>query len=94
MARDFIKINTNGAPQAVLLKGYVQALRSAIEQGERVRAIMNHNHDNVDFSDIESLFGLPAGSGQTVFDLVNGSVGSMAGTFQTADATTITEKLG
>ena len=96
MAKDFIKIDTtiSGATHAGLLRAYVQQLRTAYETGLRIRAIMNHNNDGADFAPIASLFGLPDGSGQTVFDLVNGSIGSMEGTFQVADAKTITEKVG
>lgn len=96
MARDFIKIDqtVSTATQAPLLKAYVAQLREAYEVGTRVKAIMTHNNDGTVFTDIEALFGLPAGKGQTVFNLVNGSVGSMEGTFQVADAKTITEQLG
>lgn len=96
MARDFIKIDTTTttATQAALLKNYAQTLRNAYELGNRVRSIMQHNHDNVVFTDIEGLFGLPAGKGNVVFDLVNGSIGAMEGTFQNDDAKEITERLG
>jgi lysophospholipid acyltransferase (LPLAT)-like uncharacterized protein len=96
MARDFIKIDTAaaGATQAGLLRSYVQTLRTAYEQGQKVRAIMSHNNDGAVFTDIEGLFGLPTGKGQTVFDLVNGSIGAMEGTFQVDDAKVITEKVG
>jgi hypothetical protein len=96
MSRDFIKIDASvtTATQASLLKSYVNALRQAYELGTRVKAIMTHNNDGTTFTDIETYFGLPAGKGQAVFNLVNGSVGSMEGTFQVADAKTITEQLG
>lgn len=96
MARDFIKIDTTnaGATQAGLLKSYVQTLRGAYEMGTRILAIMGHNNDGTTFTDIETYFGLPTGKGQTVFNLVNGSIGSMQGTFQVADAKTITEQVG
>ena len=96
MARDFIKIDTSTttATQAGLLKSYVAQLRTAYELGTRVKAIMTHSNDGTVFTDIETLFGLPAGKGQTVFNLVNGSVGSMEGTFQVSDAKTITEQMG
>ena len=93
MARDFIKIDPI-ASQANLLKNYVNVLRQAYEIGGRVRAIMTHNNDGTVFTDIETLFGLPAGKGQTVFNLVNGSIGSMEGTFQVSDAKTLTEQVG
>ena len=96
MARDFIKIDTASvaATQAQLLLSYCRTLRSAYEMGTRVKAIMTHNNDGTVFTDIEGLFGLPAGKGQIVFDLVNGSVGSMEGSFQVDDAKEITERLG
>lgn len=96
MTRDFIPINISltTATQASLLKSYVNTLTAAYEQGQRVLGIMSHNHDGTDFSDIEKLFGLPAGEGQVVFDLMNGSVGSMEGKFQVDDVKEITERLG
>jgi hypothetical protein len=96
MARDYIKIDlsTTTASQASLLKSYVTQLRSAYEIGMRVRDIMGHNHDGAVFTDLEMLFGLPAGKGQEVFDLVNGSIGSMEGTFKVDDAKEITERVG
>lgn len=96
MARDFIKVDTTTttATQSRLLLDYRNALRVAYELGLRCKAIMTHNNDGAVFTDIEALFGLPAGKGQTVFNLVNGSVGSMEGTFQVADAKNLTETLG
>jgi len=96
MARNFIKIDTTTttATQTALLKNFVATLRQAYELGVRVKAIMGHNNDGSTFTDIEALFGLPEGAGQTVFDLVNGSIGSMEGTFQVDDAKEITERLG
>lgn len=96
MARDFIKIDTtqSAATQAPLLKSYVAQLRQAYETGTRVLAIMGHNNDGITFTAIETLFGLPAGKGQAVFNLVNGSKGSMEGAFQVPDAKTITEQVG
>lgn len=96
MAIDFIKIDTtqSAATQAPLLKNYVNQLRGAYELGKRCIAIMGHNNDGTVFTAIETLFGLPAGKGQIVFNLVNGSIGSMEGNFQVADAKNITEQVG
>jgi hypothetical protein len=93
MAKDYINVNRSN-PQAQLLLQYVQQLRAAYDTGKRVKAVMDHNFENNDFADLEALFGLPAGKGQAVYDLMNGSIGSMEGTFQTSDAKTITEKVG
>ena len=96
MTRDYIQINatTTTATQAQLLKSYISTLRQAYELGTRVKSIMEHNHDGTVFIDLEVLFGIPEGDGQTVFDLVNGSIGSMEGLFQTKDAQDITERVG
>jgi hypothetical protein len=96
MARDFIKVDRTvvTATHATLLLEYVRALRNAYEIGTRVKAIMLHNHDGSNFTDIEALFGLPATKGQVVFDLINGSIGSMEGAFQVDDAKEITERVG
>lgn len=96
MAIDYIKVNTSNAAtatQAVALKDYARQLRTAYDLGKRLRAVMTHANDSVDFSEIETLFGLEAGKGQTVFDLVNGSIGSMEGTFQVDDAVELTERI-
>lgn len=96
MARDFIKVDKtqSAATQAQALLNYAAALRSAYDQGVKILAVMGHNNDGTTFTDIETLYGLPVGKGQTVFNLINGSVGSMLGTFQVADAKTITESIG
>lgn len=93
MARDFIPIDLT-ASQASSLKNYITVLRQAQELGQRVLDMMTNSQDGSVFTDIESRFGLPPASGQTVFNLVNGSIGSMKGTFQVADATTITQQVG
>jgi hypothetical protein len=96
MARDYIKIDTTqtAAIQAQRLKTYVSVLRAAFDQGTEVKALMDHNNDGTVFTDIEILFGLPTGSGQTVYNMVNGSIGTMQGTFQTADVKNLTERVG
>lgn len=96
MARDFIKIDTTitTATQSHELKQFKEVLRDAYQRGKAILAIMGHNNDGTSFSDIEALFGLPTGKGQTVFNLMNGAIGSMEGTFQVADAKNLTETLG
>ena len=92
MSRDFIRVNT-ASPQGRALIDYARQLRAAYDQGRRILAIMTHNNDTTNFADIESLYGLEAGNGQVVFDLVNGSVGSLEGNFQVDDAKEITERI-
>jgi hypothetical protein len=96
MARDFIKIDRQSATatQSGLLLQYINALRNALELGTKVLAIMGHNNDGTVWTDLEGLFGVPAGKGQIVFNLVNGSVGSMNGQFQVSDAKDLPETVG
>ncbi len=96
MARDFIKVDrtTVTATHATKLLQYVHELRQAYETGKHVLGIMNHNNDGEDWTDIEALFGLPTGKGQLVYNLMNGSVGSLEGSFQTADGKNLTETVG
>jgi hypothetical protein len=96
MARTFIKIDTAaaGATHAGLLRSFVQQQRAAYELGARIRAIMGNNNDGTVWTDIESLFGVPAGKGDDVFDLVNGTVGAMEGTFQNSNGKSLGELIG
>lgn len=95
MANDYIKIDpTNTGLQASMLRTYTYQLRQAFETGIRMLAIMNHNTDGVTFAALETMFGIPTGKGQAVFNLVNGSIGSMQGQFMVSDAKNITEQVG
>ena len=96
MARTFIKIDTAmaGATHAGLLRAFVQQERAAYELGARIRAIMSNNNDGAVWTDLEGLFGLEAGDGQAVFDLINGTVGAMEGTFQNSNGKSLGEVIG
>jgi len=96
MARDFIFVDKtqSAAVKAALLLQYRDSMRRTLELGTEILAVMGHLNDAVVFTDIEARFGLPAGKGQTVFNLVNGADGSMRGTFQVPDAKNLTEILG
>lgn len=96
MARDFLKINTTdtNATHANLLIETKDVVRRAFELLTRVKSIMDHNHDGSNFSDIETLFGIPATKGQIVYDLVNGAVGAMQNVFQNDDCKQLTEQIG
>jgi hypothetical protein len=97
MARDYIKIDRDGTPPAIkaaLLLQYIEQLRAAYDTGQRVLQIMNHNNDGSNWTDLEQLFGIPTGKGQTIYNLINGSIGSMTGVFQVADAKNLTETVG
>jgi hypothetical protein len=96
MARRYIKIDTTvaGATQSGLLKNFVTQLRANYEVGVRIRAIMGNNNDGTNFTDVEALFGLPAGKGQTVVELITNAVGSMEGDLQSNDAKILGERMG
>jgi hypothetical protein len=96
MARTFIKIDTTmaGATHAGLLRAFVQQQRANYELGARILAIMGNNNDGTVWTDIEALFGLPPGKGQTIFNLVNGTVGALDGTFQNNNGKSIGELVG
>ena len=92
MAIDFINVNL-ASPQGRALVDYARQLRVAYDQGKRILGIMAHNNDGTNFTAIETLYGLAPGMGTVVFDLVNGSVGSMEGLFMVDDAKEITERI-
>ncbi len=96
MAIDFIHVDTTTttATKARELLDLQRKLKDAYQQAQYVLALMGHMNNGSDFSLIETRFGLEAGKGQTVFDLVNGTKGSMEGTFQVADAKTLAERVG
>jgi hypothetical protein len=97
MAVDFITIDTSN-PQvaigAMQLKTLCRQLRDGYNSGLQILAVMTHMNDGSDFTTIEKKFGLQAGEGQVVFDMVNGAIGSMEGKFQTSDAKNLTERVG
>lgn len=93
MARDFIPITVSQtASQAALLLKFKELLRNCEELlvlrhndqiracwyvGNRCKAVMDHLHDGIDYTDLERLFGLPAGRGKEAYDLVSASVVSL-----------------
>jgi hypothetical protein len=64
-ARDYIKIDRTNttATQSGLLLNYIAAVRNAYELGKKIQGIMDHSNDAVVWTDVEALFGLPAGAG-------------------------------
>lgn len=89
MARDFIKVDRASATAAHsgLLIQTVDAVRRALELVQRVEGIIAHNNDGTNYADVEVLFGLPVGSGQTVSTLVGASI-------QNAASKQFTERVG
>jgi len=107
---DFLKLSRDNAvaTEASELLAYKNALRSAYELGVRIRAKMRHNFDDsggagtINWAALQTLWGIPAGgtnvgataTGAVVFTMIDGSVGAMEGTFQTAAAKDLTERVG
>jgi hypothetical protein len=93
---DYIKIDmsTTTAVEAGSLKSAIRQLETAKQQLTSVLNKMGHNTNGTVFTSLEALYGLPAGQGQTVFDLVNGTIGAMNGTFQNNNSTTLIERVG
>lgn len=98
MATDFIRADPTLTPQAqtyaLLLISLVVSLRNMIDQLDRVKAVMDHSNDGVSFTAIESLFGLQAGKGQAVYDLINGTSGAIKGTMQNSNALALIDRVG
>lgn len=95
MSIDFIPINQNlnGATQAIALKNAISIGAQFYQQMSAIRNQMTHMEDGTTFTAIETYFGLPAGQGQTVFNLINGAVGVIEGSFQNNNIQTLIQSV-
>lgn len=73
MPRDFIPITT-GSEASHLLKSAIESLRKARTDIEKVQGWMLHCQDGTTWTDLEEKFGLPAGKGDDVFLLIDGTL--------------------
>lgn len=96
MARNYIKVDTNNtlATRANELARFCRELRSTYELGIRIRDVMDHMNDGTNFADIETHFGLAAGNGQTVFNMVKNTVDSLEGDILSNDGKQMSERVG
>lgn len=99
MANDFIKINLadTSATLARDTKNAIEAIRSAITQVDKVVGILQHNFDagdNIDWTHVEAICGVPAGKGQILFTLLDGARGVLTGEFQNANAVELINRIG
>lgn len=96
MAKVFIKIDrtTTTAVYANELLSLVTQLRATINQLAKVKGIMDNNWATTDFADLETLFGVPTGSGQAVYALVRDSQKAITGLATDASALTLIDKVG
>ena len=72
MATTYIPVNT-GQRLGADLRRVVDLLRDVRDRLERLKNIMDTQVDGVDYTLIASQFGLPAGDGQLVYNLLAGS---------------------
>jgi hypothetical protein len=96
MALDYIVVDssTTTAKFARDLINFTRSLRSAIDQLDAVKAVMDHSNNGVSFTQIETLFGLASGQGQTVYDLVNGTRLALSGSAQNSNALALIDRVG
>jgi len=93
---DFIKINRtdSAATHASVILTAVNQARALKETLDKAIAIGYHNFTGSDFTDFETLFGVPPTKGQAVFDILNGGKNSMEGTQQTDALITLMNQIG
>lgn len=99
--RDFIKVDKtqSAATKAGDLIAFKDAVARVLMLGPPLLDIMNHNFDDsnpqaIVWTDLESIFGLPANKGQIVFDITNGIMGALTGTMQNDQAKNIAARVG
>lgn len=81
---NYIPFNPAGVPSQ-LLANYCQACANMMALGPRLLGMLNAAigaEGASQFTAIEAMFNLPAGSGQTIFNAVNGSQGAATGMMQ------------
>jgi hypothetical protein len=96
VARNYIKVNTNdtNATRAGELAQFCRNLRQTYELGIRIRDIMDHMNDGTSFVDVETHFGVPTGSGQTVYNMIKNTVDSLEGDILSNDGKQMSERVG
>ncbi len=99
--RDYIKIvkDSNAAERARDIIAFRNAVATVLSLGPPMLLIMNHNFDDANpqaivWTDLETLFGVPSGKGQTIFDMVNGIMGALTGTMQNDQAVQMESRVG
>jgi hypothetical protein len=99
--RDYIKVDPSqtAATKARMLIDFKDAVARVLMLGPPLLLIMNENFDdsnpgNIIWTDLEALFGLPAGGGHTVFDMINGSMGAAQGTMQNSQMVNLISRVG
>lgn len=96
MAADFIKLNRTAstAPFVNELVSIPEDLRRLMDKLEKVKDKGFRMFDGADFGVFETLYGIPTGSGQTVFDRVNGTLLALKGEATNANAIELMSAVG
>jgi len=96
MAADFIKITRGGTGEkfGADLANAKNVARALIDQLEMLKGIAEHNIANADYTAMETIFGLSAGNGTVVYNLLAGTLGALKGTVQSSDALTLIDRIG
>ena len=76
MAINYITVNRSKT-LANELYTLITATRNSHSKLKEIKDLMNSQTDGVDFSNIETQFGLPAGKGQIVYDLIVGNLAEL-----------------
>jgi len=69
--KDAVLVTYQGKTNAGQLLSIVSQLRQVVATINDVSNMMSHMTDGVDFTMIESQFGVPTGEGQTIYNLVS-----------------------
>jgi hypothetical protein len=100
VANDFTQLLRDQTPAIFVgdLLQLQQYTKQLLQHATYVQAKMRHMFDDqvnpIDWSTIETLFGVPTGKGQTVYTWVDGLQGSLQGLFQTDAGKQIVESMG
>ena len=76
MAQDFITVDKTKNMGADLLNAK-ETLRNVTDRLQWLKDTMDHNIDASDYTDVEALFGIPVGDGQTVYNVVATAVSQL-----------------
>lgn len=101
MLADFIKLDrtTTTATEVQELLQWIRDLRSVYERAVRIRSKMQHNFNDTDpenivWTDLETLWGVPTGKGVDVFTYIDGCVLAMTNGQQNEACKVVTERVG
>lgn len=79
MANNYIAIGSGNNRHAATLLGSVNNLAAVKDVLEMLKHDMDNMVDGTDYSVLEAAFGVPGGKGQTVYNLVAGTVAALQG---------------